>query len=199
MNLASPTPYNRVLQCNQRKLNVKNIIKKMTTAWLAQALRHHDPVPNGHEHIASSRCSHSYSYARFFASGASHRSFQRHRIDSGFVRRSTTPIAVLLSSIVCSALVASLAHALNSAVGNRVDFLSTRIILVLWPFISQTCKLVSSFGALTRLLASVEYMRSSRVERICKGFSVQCAAKEQTSKPASTWCAISFPLLLLLP
>lgn len=63
--------------------------------------------------------------------------------------------------------------------GNRVDSLSTRIILVLWPFISQTCKLVSSFGALTRLLASVEYMRSSRVERICKGLSVQCAAKEE--------------------
>lgn len=177
----------------------KSLKKNMTTAWLAQALRHHDPVPNGHEHIASSRYSHIYSYARFFVSGAS------------IVPSNATALIPALSGgqplrsrcfsrpVVCSALMVPLAYALNSAMGNRVDFLSTRITLVLWPFISQTFKLVSSFGTLTRLLASVEYMLSSRVERICKGFSVQCAAKEKTSKPASTWCATSFPLLLHLP
>lgn len=89
-----------------------------------------------------------------------------------------------------------LAHTLNSATGDRVAvFVDTDhpgYLAVHLP----NLKLVSSSEALTRLLASVKYMRSSRVERICKGFSVQCAVKEKNSKKAVIWFSTSSPLLL---
>lgn len=86
MNLVRPTPYNRVLQCNQKKLESR----EMTTAW-PKLSGTRKLGPNGQDHNPPSPMS-SNLYVRSSnssSSGVSIVTQKRHRIDSGFVRLST--------------------------------------------------------------------------------------------------------------